>query len=143
MALDELKVDSNGDQGNSPTPSANVPTPFQSKASKAKAEEASKAKVLFAIVALFFACNIPRTILNLEELFAQLQNYMNGSNCKYNPPYWTIIFNIFCQTILNANGAFVSVIYCVMCRTFRAEVRQRFSRFSMCRDGATLPTNQL
>ena len=118
-------------QGNSVASTPSVSTmPHHSlrmKASKAKAEEASKARILFVIVALFFVCNVPRTILNLEELIAQLRHYLWPGPCsQYKPPFWTLILNSFSQVFLNVNGSLVSVIYCVMCKTFRMEVKQRF-----------------
>lgn len=40
----------------------------QLKSNQAKEEEARKARILFVIVILFFICNIPRFVINLEEV---------------------------------------------------------------------------
>ena len=97
---------------------------------QAKADEARKAKVLFAIVFLFLVCNIPRIILNLEESFNVFsKNYYlilyrdnKGKKPCYSTPYWTLILNCFSQLLVTINASICSVVYCIMCSLFRSEM---------------------
>lgn len=97
---------------------------------QAKNEEARKAKVLFAIVFMFFACNIPRIILNLEEsynVFSKNYNMIMNSDDEddvpcYSAPYWTLMLNCFSQFLIVVNASVCSLVYCVMDRIFRSKV---------------------
>ena len=113
---------------------SNSPPQQRQSSIEAKAEEATKAKILFVVVIMFMMFNVPRTILNIEELVVMLKSYSQynlfgkgpSSLQCYNPPFWSRIMNCFSQFLLTLNGCVGSLIYCVMCSLFRAEVKSRF-----------------
>ena len=109
-----------------------------------KREEARKAQILFAIVLFFVLCNVPRIILNMEELVAIIQSYWkvysldllrnekdgNHETTKiekycYAPPFWAHIFKIVSKLLLTINASVGCFVYCIMCPVFREEISKK------------------
>ena len=100
-------------------------------------EESRKAKILFGIVIFYVICNIPRVILNLEELVAIAPTYWssftktNTSDDEkeplcYSPPFWAHILRIISKFHLTLNASMCCFVYCLMCSNFRKEVSKQF-----------------
>ena len=106
-----------------------------------KREEARKAQILFAIVIFFVVCNVPRTVLNLEELVVIAPSYwrnykylitqqMEGMNelevpnipMCYSPPFWAHILGSISKFLLTLNASVCLFIYCVMGQIFRSKM---------------------
>ena len=102
-----------------------------------KREEARKAQILFAIVIFFVICNVPRTVLNLEEFVVIAPSYwrnykhlFHGLQYKeehvlplcYSPPFWAHILGSISKLLLTLNASVCCFVYCIMCQTFRAEL---------------------
>ena len=100
---------------------------------------------MFGIVIIFVVCNVPRIILNMEELFAIAPSYwktyntvssrnMTQSNLEpnepfcYSPPFWAHILRIFSKVLLILNASVGCFVYCVMCSAFRAEMSNQFRK---------------
>ena len=106
-----------------------------------KIEEARKAKILFAIVIFFMICNVPRTVLNLEEFAVIAPSYWRNYNgfifnhstttqqapipvppLCYSPPFWSHILGSVSNFFLTLNASICGFVYCVMCQLFRNEL---------------------
>ena len=106
----------------------------------AKREESRKAQVLFAIVIIFVVCNVPRTILNMEELSAIAPSYWKSLNpiskddsseqefrtfdaikC-YSAPLWAHILRSISKLLLTLNASVGCFVYCMICSRFRNEM---------------------
>ena len=100
----------------------------------AKREEARKARILFIIVAFFVVCNLPRVVLNLEELVSiapfywnslfsvdipEKNNHYEGDKWCYSTPIWAHILRSVSNLLLTLNASVCCFVYCVVCRTFR------------------------
>ena len=113
-------------------------------------DESRKAKILFGIVIFYVICNIPRVILNLEELVAIAPAYWrsftkanesddeNEPSC-YSPPFWAHILRIISKFHLTLNASICCFVYCLMCSNFRKEMSNQFKmglpflrKFSCC-----------
>ena len=123
--------------------------------SSAKFDEAMKARALFAIVFIFVLCNLPRIILNLEEGISAAISYHDSyyaisnqdlqpeintgatsialnatvstsSKRCYLPAFWSYILNHINNFLLTLNASVCSIIYCLICRRFRTELRYQF-----------------
>ena len=81
-----------------------IPNVLNRKSYQAKAEEARKARVLFVIVVLFFICNIPRIVINLEESYGVIVAAYNKEEC-YSIPFWALILNCFSQLLITINAS--------------------------------------
>ena len=121
----------------------------------AKFVEARKARVLFSIVFIFAMCNLPRIVLNLEEGVQAITSYFDtyyliddqhqpqhlnttatsaavnataatSSPRCYSPPFWSYILGNISSLLLTVNASVCSIIYCVMCPTFRTEFLNKF-----------------
>ena len=101
-------------------------------------EETRKAMVLFGIVISFTLCNVPRIILNIEELGAMALNYYkllkiedddpNGQVLKpcFQANFWAHILKIISKLLLTLNASSCCFVYCVMCPVFREEISLQF-----------------
>ena len=86
-------------------------------------------------------CNIPRTVLNLQELAVIAPSYwrnyneflMNSSTSPkgeaisalplcYSPPFWAHILGSISKIFLTLNASIGCFVYCVMCQIFRKEM---------------------
>ena len=112
----------------------------------AKREESRKAQVLFAIVIIFVVCNVPRIILNMEELSAITPSYWNSYNpiskgnsseeaiktfdaiSCYSAPFWAHILNSISKLLLTFNASVGCFVYCMICSRFREEMSNGFTR---------------
>ena len=107
----------------------------------AKREEARKARILFTIVIFFVVCNLPRVVLNMEELVSILPLYWKsyfsnsqtnmineekGGSWCYSPPFWALVLGSMNKFLLTLNASVCCFVYCVICRTFRAGVSNKF-----------------
>ena len=109
-----------------------------------KIEESRKAKILFAIVIFFMMCNIPRTVLNLQEFVVVAPSYWNNYNkfifngslttknesvttlpLCYSPPFWAHILGSVSKLFLTLNASICCLVYCVMCQIFRNEMSKK------------------
>ena len=112
----------------------------------AKSEEARKACILFTIVIIFVGCNLPRTLLNIDESVSMIISYSNtyndsshqapqsqdeATNC-YSPPIWSQILSYISHLLLTLNASAGSIIYCAMCPIFRAELLSQFHKLQGC-----------
>ena len=112
----------------------------------AKREESRKAHVLFAIVIIFVVCNVPRTILNMEELSAIAPSYWKSLNpiskdnspeqafetfdaikC-YSAPFWAHILRSISKLLLTLNASVGCFVYCMICSRFRYEMSTGFTK---------------
>ena len=109
----------------------------------AKREEAWKAKILFVIVIFFVICNLPSTVLNLEELVKIIPayyrhlvvTYHNEVSPKevekrlcYSPPFWALILGSISKSLLTLNASICTVIYCAMGQLFRSQLSNRLKK---------------
>lgn len=115
----------------------------------AKREESRKAQVLFAIVMIFVVCNVPRIILNMEELSAiapsywvnfnpidypistensteQIDSTIDAIKC-YSTPFWAHILRSISQLLLTFNASVGCFVYCMICSRFREEMYKGFT----------------
>ena len=111
----------------------------------AKREESRKAQVLFGIVIIFVVCNVPRTILNMEELSAIAPSYWKSLNpiskedspdqasktfdaikC-YSAPFWAHILRSISKLLLTLNASVGCFVYCMICSRFRHEMSTGFT----------------
>ena len=89
-------------------------------------EEKHKTKILFFIVVNFVMCNMLRIILNFEEGIAQRDyHFALKYNCNCDP-FWTLVTNTISQFLVLCNASVGFVIYCLVSKEFRAEVRVKF-----------------
>ena len=96
------------------------------------------AQILLAIVIFFFIFDVPKAVLNLEELVAIVplywRNYKStvfGSLDKnegdtvlpicYSPPFWAHILGSISHLFLTLNASICCFVYCSICREFRKE----------------------
>ena len=112
----------------------------------AKREESRKAQVLFVIVIIFVVCNVPRIILNMEELSAIAPSYWNSYNpiskensseqafktfdaikC-YSAPFWAHILRSISKLLLTLNASVGCFVYCMICSRFRNEMSKGFTK---------------
>ena len=101
-----------------------------------------KARILFAIVMFFVICNIPRIVLNLEDLVVIAPSYWSKYNffytqemgikneeqnlpLCYSPPFWAHILGSISKFLLTLNASVCCFAYCVICRIFRSELSNR------------------
>ena len=104
----------------------------------AKREEATAAKVLIAIVMFFVICNVPKIVLNLEELVVVAPLYWKNykyifdkslhdvDNDRvmpvcYSPPFWAHILGSISHFLQILNASICCFVYCVISLTFRQE----------------------
>ena len=105
-----------------------------------KREEARNARILFIIVIIFVICNIPRIVLNLEELTiiapsywrkynlfnpdaTEMKNEEEKQKLCYSPPFWAHILGSISKFLLTCNASVCCFVYCVICPTFRTELK--------------------
>ena len=112
----------------------------------AKREESRKAQVLFVIVIIFVVCNVPRIILNMEELSAIAPSYWNSYNpisrensseqafktfdaikC-YSAPFWAHILRSVSNLLLTLNASVGCFVYCMICSRFRKEMSKGLTK---------------
>ena len=104
----------------------------------AKRGDLITAQILLVIVIFFIIFDIPKTVLNLEELVAiaplYWRNYEStffGSLDKnddhtvlpicYSPPFWAHILSSISHLFLTLNASICCFVYCSICRVFREE----------------------
>ena len=104
----------------------------------AKRGDLITAQILLVIVILFFIFDVPKTVLNLEELVAiaplYWRNYRStffGSLDKnnddtvlpicYSPPFWAHILGSISHLFLTLNASICCFVYCSICPVFRQE----------------------
>ena len=109
-----------------------------------KREESRKAQILFAIVIFFMVCNIPRTVLNLQEFVIVAPSYWRNYNkfifnsttttknesgtalpLCYSPPFWAHILGSVSNLFLTLNASICCLVYCSMCQIFRNELSKK------------------
>ena len=105
-----------------------------------KREESRKAQILFAIVIFFVVCNVPLTVLNIEEFTALVppywQNYKHILSSTrnettvvpfcYSPPFWADVLGSISKLLLTLNASMCTFMYCAMCQIFRNEISTKF-----------------
>ncbi len=84
-----------------------------------KREEEHKARILFAIIAAFAAFNMPRFVLNFEELLASRDYAFSLRRGCMAHPAWALILNHCSELAICANASLGFVVYCVMSTDFR------------------------
>ena len=111
----------------------------------AKREEARKARILFGIIIIFVVCNIPRIVLNLEELAVIAPSYWKKYNffyphemgtkneeqnlpICYSPPFWVHVLGSISKFLLTLNASVCFFVYCVICRSFRSTLSKRLRK---------------
>ena len=93
---------------------------------------------------MFIVCNLPRIVLNFEEFYFMIISYWDSYNffdihkavnsnddlpkVCYSPPYWSYIVKHVSDLLLTLNASVCSIVYCVICKTFRAELSKRFKK---------------
>ena len=112
----------------------------------AKREEATAAKVLIAIVMFFVICNVPKIVLNLEELVVVAPLYWKNykyifdkslhdvDNDRvmplcYSPPFWAHILGSISHFLQILNASICCVVYCIISPTFRQEFMAKLTVF--------------
>ena len=89
-------------------------------------------------------CNIPRTVLNLQEFVIVAPSYWRNYNnlifnsstptkndnvtalpLCYSPPFWAHILGSVSQFLLTLNASICCLVYCVMCQIFRNEMSKK------------------
>lgn len=108
-------------------------------------EENRSALLLFAIVILFFVCQLPRNFLNIHEAltFSQKkEDYLKGCDGM---PLWILIIGLLSHLLLTCNSAFNFLLYCAMSKLFRVELKawlahqqQKFCNLAICFNNAEM-----
>jgi hypothetical protein len=91
------------------------------------AEENRQAIMLFAIVILFFICNVPRNFLSLHEALTfkqKKEDYFHGCGGM---PLWILAIGLISHLLLTCNSAFNFFLYCAMSDQFRNELKKLIS----------------
>ena len=101
----------------------------------------------------FVVCNVPRIVLNFEELSIVAPSYwqrynffgVNGTeanntervnatetnnneqneNFCYSPPFWAHVLRSISRFLLTLNASVCCFVYCIICRVFRSELQNR------------------
>ena len=95
------------------------------------AEENRQAIILFAIIALFVICHMPRNFLNIHEALTfetKKQDYLH--NCG-GMPLWILLIGLISHLLLTFNSAFNFFLYCAMSDVFRKELLSLWRRWTM------------
>ena len=112
----------------------------------AKREEATAAQILIAIVIFFAICNVPKIVLNLEELVVVAplywKNYkfifdkslQDADNDRvvplcYSPPFWAHILGSISHFLQILNASICCFVYCIISPTFRQEFMAKLTVF--------------
>ena len=110
-----------------------------------KARRSANGSNTFCHYIFFVICNVPRIILNMEELVAVAPSYWKNYNIFstqnttqnyeepnkplcYSPPFWAHILRIISKLLLILNASVGCLVYCVICSTFQAEISNQFKK---------------
>ncbi len=98
--------------------------------SQQAAEENRQALILFAVVALFVICHVPRNFLSLHEALTfetKKQDYFH--NCG-GMPLWILLIGLVSHLLLTFNSGFNFFLYCAMSDPFRTELKRLFGEWA-------------
>ena len=104
----------------------------------AKRRDLITAQILLVIVIFFFVFNVPKIVLNLEELVAIAPFYWRNYKSSffgnlhqndddtvvpicYSPPFWAHILGSISHLFLTLNASICCFVYCSICPVFRQE----------------------